>query len=250
MLKRAESIMGLSKENLIRCLDPRYFTRKLSGEEIIYLAKAFDACWEYDYRAAAKGKIGRHAVLKFGSHSDIFFNSKIFLANDDIREIIARQLVSQYYSGLLAERPDWVLGIPDGAKDLGKDVARILKSRPAVMTKENGQMKLESRIGAYESVLMVEDLCTRGTGLKEAVREVLTKQPRALVLWHELAVVDRGGLGHVNISDVHEFTVVSLAQLRANDWPPDDCPLCHAGSKPIKPKVTDENWQLLIRSQL
>src|SRR3989344_5514254 len=189
MLRRAKSIMGLSKKDLAS-LDPQCFARKLVGEEIIYLAKAFDACWEYDYRAAANGKIGRHAILKCGSHSDIFFNSKIFLANDDIREIIARQLVSQYYSGLLAERPDWVLGIPDGAKDLGKDVARILKSRPAVMTKENGQMKLESRIGAYESMLMVEDLCTRGTGLKEAVREVLTKQPRALVLWHELAVVD------------------------------------------------------------
>ena len=97
---------------------------------------------------------------------------------------------------------------------------------------------------------MVEDLGTRGTGLKEAVREVLIKQPRALVLWHELAVVDRGGSGRVNISDVHEFTVVSLARLRANNWLPDDCPLCHAGSKPIKPKVTSENWQTLIRSQL
>ena len=250
MMGIVKSIIGLSKEELVNCLDPRCFTRKLAGEEIIYLAKAFDACWEYDYQAAVKGKIGRHAILKYGSHSDIFFNSKIFLSNDNIREIIARQLVSQYYSGLSAERPDWVVGIPDGAAELGKDVARILKSRPAVMTKENGLMKLESRIGAYESVLMVEDLCTRGTGLKEAVREVLIKQPRALMLWHELAVVDRGGLGHVNISDVHEFTVVSLAQLRANDWPPDDCPLCHAGSKPIKPKVTDENWQLLIRSQL
>ena len=166
MLKRAESIMGLSKENLIRCLDPRYFTRKLSGEEIIYLAKAFDACWEYDYQAAVKGKIGRHAILKYGSHSDIFFNSKIFLANDNIREIITRQLVMRYRLQPSAERPDWVVGIPDGAAELGKDVARILKSRPAVMTKENGLMKLESRIGAYESVLMVEDLCTRGTGLK------------------------------------------------------------------------------------
>jgi len=250
MMGMVKSIIGLSKEKLVKCLDPLRFTRELSGEEVIYLAKAFDACWEYDYQATAKGKIGMHAVLKCGSHSDIFFNSKIFLSNDNIREIIARQLVSKYYSGLLAERPDWVVGIPDGAKDLGRDVARILMSRLAIMTKENGRMKLESRISPYASVLMVEDLCTQGTGLKDAVREVLAKQPRALVLWHELAVVDRGGLGHVNISDVYEFTVVSLAQLKVNDWPPDYCPLCHAGSKPIKPKTTDENWQLLIRSQL
>ena len=250
MMGTVKSIIGLSKEKLAECLDPQSFTRKLSGEEIIYLAKTFDACWEYDYQAAANGKIGRHAVLKCGSHSDIFFNSKIFLSNDNVREIVARQLVMRYRLQPSAERPDWVVGIPDGAKELGKDVARILKSRLAVMTKENGQMKLESRISPYASVLMVEDLCTQGTGLKDAVREVLAKQPRALVLWHELAVVDRGGLGHVNISDVHEFTVVSLAQLKVNDWPPDYCPLCHAGSKPIKPKTTDENWQLLIRSQL
>src|SRR3989344_6823462 len=158
MMRTVKNIIGLSKEKLAECLDPQSFTRKLSGEEIIYLAKTFDACWEYDYQAAANGKIGRHAVLKCGSHSDIFFNSKIFLSNDNIREIIARQLVSKYYSGLLVERPDWVVGIPDGAKDLGRDVARILMSRLAIMTKENGRMKLESRISPYASVLMVEDL--------------------------------------------------------------------------------------------
>lgn len=249
MLRIIKSVISLSKDELIDIEPRHFFTRQLSEGEIMYLAKTLGACWKYDYEAAARGKVGMHAILKCGAHSDIFFNAKIFLDYENIREIIAHQLADKYRAQPSAERPDWVLGIPDGAKKLGENVARLLKSRPAVMVKEGDRMTLKSRICSFESVFVVEDLCTRGTGLTEAVREVRLKQPRALMLWYELAVVNREGLGYVNVSDIHEFTVVSLARLNAHEWPADKCPLCQAGSESIKPKATDENWRLLTASQ-
>jgi len=98
-------------------------------------------------------------------------------------------------------------------------------------------------------LLLDEDFCTKGTGFKEAVADILSRQPKTKILPLELVIINRGGLTAIAIEGVGEFQVVAVANHRVNDWPPPECPLCKMGSKPIKPKATDENWRLITTSQ-
>lgn len=228
--------------------------RLLTKEEIIHIARTLGAFWAYDYQALERGKPGLHAQLKSGLHSDGFFTSRIFLKPWNIKLIIADQLALRFRQ-LKASCPEWVAGIPDGATELGEEVAGLLGSNPASMKKENGRISIESEIPAGETLLLVEDICTRGTGFTEAVQDILIKRPNARILPYELVIVNRGGLSEIRIPATNgqaEFTVkiVPLVDHRLNDWDPDVCPLCKKGSKPIKPKEADESWRLITTSQL
>ena len=247
-------IIGMTKEELIN-LDPLGIDRGLSEEEIVYIAKTLDSYWEYDYQAADEGKVGMHAILKSERHSDGFFVSRIMLQYPDIRAIMADQLVLRFQAEntlnqLMLPRPDWVAGIPDGATELGQDVAKALGVRTAEMKKEDGRIVLVSSIGPGEILLLIEDFCTRGTGFKEAVSDILFKQPKVKFLPYEFVIINRGGLREIKVEGFDlPFRIVAAAEHRVNDWEPAECPLCKMGSKPIKPKATEENWRLITTSQ-
>ncbi len=238
----------MTKEELI-ALDPQSVDWLLSKEEIIYIAETFGAYWRYNYEAAKQGRVGIHAILKSELHSDGFFVSRILLDAPNIRWIFANQLVLRF-NRLGIPKPDWVVGIPDGATKLGEDVAKIMGGKNAEMKKEDGRIVLVSLIGAGESLLGIEDFCTRGTGFKEAVLDILSKQPEVKFLPYESVILNRGGLKEIVIEGIGSFEVVPAVEHRVNDWEPKECPLCKMGSKPIKPKATDENWRLITTSQL
>jgi len=241
-------IIGMTKEKLI-ALDPQSVDWLLSGEEFVYIAEILGAHWKYNYEAAKLGKPGLHAELKSLLHSDGFFVSAILLAPPNVRIITANQLVLRF-NQLGIPKPDWVAGIPKGATKLGEDVAQIMGVKNAKMQKETERIELTTSIGPGESLLLLEDFCTRGTGFTEAVRDILAKQPQVKILPYELVILNRGGLSEIVIEGVGSFQVVAVVEHRVNDWKPEECPLCHQmGSKPIKPKATDENWRLITTSQ-
>lgn len=223
--------------------------RLLIGEEVIYIARALEAFWTYDYEALKRGRAGFHAELKSVLHSDGFLVSKVMLAPSNIKVIVAGQIGLKFKQlGLL--KPDWVAGIPDGATELGKLVAMLLGTKEAEIKKEEGRITLISDIPAGDTLLPIEDFCTKGTGFKETVKEIISKQPRIEILPVEMVIVNRGGLEEIVVDDVGAFKIVALAEHRINDWKPEDCPLCKMGSRPIKPKATDENWRLITTSQI
>ena len=251
-------IIGMTKNELLG-LHPASLMRPgsiqlLTEEEVIYVAEALGAFWKYDYKAADRGKVGLHAELKLLLHSDGFFASRILLQYSNITTIMAEQQVMRF-NELGVPNPDWVGGIPDGATELGKEVAEILGVKNAEMKKEDGRIVLVSSIAAGETLLLVEDFCTRGTGLTEAVLDILSKQPAVKILPYELVIINRGGLSEIEIptkktgSTKIVVKVVPVVNYRVNDWQPAECPLCKRGSKPIKPKTTDENWLLITTSQ-
>lgn len=241
-------IVGMTKEELI-ALDPQNIDWSFLEEEIVYIAKTLGSYWEYDYEAAEQGRVGMHAELKSLRHSNGFFVSRILLQYPNIREIMANQLVLRF-NQLGIPKPDWVVGIPDGATELGKDVARIMGVKNAEMKKEDDRIVLESSIDPDESMILVEDFCTRGTGFKEAVSDILSKQPKTRMLLYELVIINRGGLKEIEVEGVGAFQVVPAADHRVDDWESEKCPLCQKGSTSIKPKATDENWRLITNSQL
>ena len=245
-------IVGMDKDQLLG-LHPDSLMRPgniqlLSEEEVIYIAETLGTFWAYDYEAAKKGKVGMHAILKSEWHSDGFFISRILLELLNIRTIMADQQVLRF-NQLGIPKPNWVAGIPDGASQLGQEVAKIMDVKNAEMRKEDGRIVMVSTIAPDETLLLDEDFCTKGTGFKEAVADILSRQPKVKILPLELVIINRGGLTAIAIEGVGEFQVVAVANHRVNDWPPPECPLCKMGSKPIKPKATDENWRLITTSQ-
>ncbi len=246
-------IIGMEKDHLLG-LHPDSFTRPgdpsrlLTEKEVVYIATTLGAFWAYNYKALKKGKPGLHAELKSGLHSDGFFISKILLESWNMRVIMGDQIVLRLKQSGIA-RPDWVAGIPDGATELGKEVAQALGAKESLMKKEDGKIVLISSIGAGESLLLVEDFCTQGTGFKEAVGDIIAKQPKVRILPFEFVIINRGGLKEIAIDGLGVFKIVPVAEHRVQDWSPEDCPLCKVGSKPIKPKATDENWKLITTSQ-
>lgn len=240
------NILSMTKEQLIK-LQPEQVTRLLTTEEIVYMAKTLDAFWAYDYEAAEQGRPGMHAELKSLLHSDGFFISRIMLQYPNIRKIMANQQAMRIRD--IAPKPEWVAGVPDGATELGEDLAEMLGAKVAKMVKVDGKIVLVSEIGPDETLLLCEDFCTRGTGFKEAATDIFSKQPRIRFLYYEVVIINRGGLKEIVVEGVGTFVIVAVAEHRINDWPEEECPPCKMGSIAIKPKATDENWQLITTSQ-
>jgi len=222
--------------------------RFLPPAEILHMALTLGASWSYDYEALKAGKPGMHALLKSGLHSEGFFDSKILLQPVNILNIMARQIVMRLLE-VNVPRPDYVAGIPNGATRLGLTIANMLGAWPAEMEKRDGRIRMLTSFEPMSSLLFIEDFCSRCTGFTEAVLEVRRNYSTVNILPYNPVIINRGGLDEIEIDGVGKFSIPSVAKHRVRDWPASECPLCMAGSIPIKPKATDENWQRLIHSQ-
>lgn len=226
---------------------PTDIKRILIEQEIFHIFKVLNALWLYDYDALGEGRPGLHAELKSGRCSDGFLFSKIVLKHPNLRFIMAYQLVMRF-NQLGIEKPKFVAGIPNGATNLGIDIANIMEIPVAEMIKEDGIIRMVTTFQPKDTILLVEDFCTRGTGFKESVKDIKLKQPEIIIIPFELVIINRGGLKKIQVDD-SQFTILAAATHRINDWVPEECPLCKKGSKRIKPKAIDENWEIIMASQ-
>lgn len=241
-------ILRMGREELLT-LKPEDISRFLTPEEVLHIAKIFGAWWAYDYDAARQGRVGMHARLKSGLCSNGFFVSKILLAAESIRLIFSNQmamLLKPVFERL--GKTDWITGVPDGATRIGEDLGEIFQIKVAKMEKIDGEISLATSVGFGDTITVVEDFCTRGTGFSEAVRAIKTKQPMANISPYNPVILNRGGLAKFDV-DLETFTILPIVNWRVKDWEPDKCPLCKMGSVPIKPKEIDDNWLKLINSQ-
>jgi len=241
-------ILEMSQGEIV-FLDPEQINWQLSAQEILYIFKVLGGLWLYDYDAAKEGRVGLHAKLKSERCSDGFLYSKIVLKNSNIRTLMAKQLVSRF-NELDLPKPDRVAGIPKGATKLGIDFARIMGVEIAEMAKEDGCIKMITTLKPNETLLLIEDFCTKGTGFKEAVRDIKSKQPDVIILPIEPVIINRGGFQEIQVDGIGSFKIIAAAEHRINDWDPSECPLCEMGSERIKPKAVEENWERIMTSQL
>lgn len=245
-----EDILKMRREEIL-ALDPNSITRLLTGEELFRIAEALGALWQYDYQAAKEGRYGLHAELKSGKHSDGFFVSRILLAEPNMLEIIARQLaiiVHKETTNYRVPLPDCIVGIPTGATTLGEKLAEILGVQSATMEKVDGRIEMITELKPGDSIMMTEDVVTRGTATREAIASIFRQQPGAIVMPWIVAIINRGRLESVT-ADASKFLICAIANTPMDDWSPEECPLCRMGSTTIKPKETNKNWHRIIRSQ-
>ena len=243
-----KSILGLNKNQLL-ALQPSDITWIFSAAELVYLIRTLEAFWSFDYEAATQGIFGLHAELKSGLHSDGFIISRIFLAYPNIRMILAQQIVWRMEeSGI--RKPKYIAGIPDGATGLGNDVRKLCGAKEAILEKVDGRLIMRTILDPSSDIGLIEDFSTRGTGLIEAVTDIYKKNPTVRFVPYVFEIINRGGLESINIPEFGDFKILPIANHRIEDWQPKECPLCMMGSKPIKPKATDENWRAITTSQL
>ncbi|MFW5885320.1 MAG: hypothetical protein ACOCUF_03790 [Patescibacteria group bacterium] len=241
------SLESFSKEELL-AINPFQVTQVLQPQEIIHIAKALDAFWRYDYQAAEEGRAGYHARLRSGKHSDGFFSSYAMLEYPQILTLIANQMKMKILS--CCPEPDYFAGIPEGATKLGEKIAELMEIRKAKLKKVNGKIELLSPIPAGKTLMLGEDFCTTGSGIKEAVKNITQKQPDLNFLYVVPVIIDRGGIKNLDTEETGMFSILPLARYEINSWPEHQCPLCKKyGSISIKPKATDENWRLITTGQ-
>jgi len=243
------NILEMDREEIL-AIRPEAITRFLNLAEVAHIFKTLGAFWQYDYEAAGRGRVVPHAELKSGRHSDGFFASKIILEPENVRRIIAQQMVWRIKNEKMP-KPDYVVGIPNGATILGKEIADLLGTPAAKMRKNaEGFFVFETKLPRREIVvLLVEDVCTEGTAFKQAVLEIKRSVYSVKILPWNPVIINRGRLKEVFVNGVGAFKILPVAEIKMTDWKAGECILCESGSKAIKPKETDEAWSLITASQ-
>ncbi len=223
----------------------QHFSEDITDVEFDHVLKLAGALWLHDNDPAMP-----HAELTSGRCSDGFVDVLRVLKYTSLCEVFASELYKllvRQNLPLQERRPDWVVGSDHAGATISFEVARHLKAKHDFTEKleikdpetgevvEKKQLWERHTIEPDEVVLQVEELITTlGTlrAVREGIREgnpnPVTFVPVVLTLVHR--------------SDVYEFEGAPILYLRHYDiksWEPEECPLCAAGSKRIRPK---QNW--------
>ena len=243
---------------VLEITDPKELGQLKSGDfgasdyimeaEFDHVLKLADALWLHDGDPAKP-----HAELTSGRCSNGFVDVLRVLKYTNLCEIFADELTAAYsvYVHNVYQKfrrpyrdPDWIIGSDHAGATISYEVARQLKAKHDFTEKgvDKGQLWKRHTIEPDEFVLQVEELITTFRTL-QAVREGIREgNPHPV---NFVPVV----LTLVHRSDVYEFEGSPILYLRHYDiasWKPEECPLCAAGSKRLRPK---QNWAELTGKQ-
>ena len=166
-----------------------------------------------------------HFLLSSGRHSDTYFQCARILQFPDLaRELGA--VLARFFPGTAY---DLVVSPALGGILVGHEVARALGRRFVFAERTSGIMAIRRgfAIAEGEKAVIVEDVVTRGTSLLEVKKVV---EECGGVVAGLACLVDRTA-GAVDLP----LPLHSLAQVKAENWPAESCPLCRAGGQPVKP---------------
>ena len=166
-----------------------------------------------------------HFVLRSGRHSDRYIE-KFRLLERPAALDAAAQAIADHVD---ADQVSVVLGAATGGILLAGAVARLLERRIMFAERVAGALTLRRgfRLDPADQVVIVEDIVTTGgsvVALMELVRQSGARINQvACLVDRSAAGVDFGGLGK------------ALLRLPGPLWPPDECPLCKAGTPLMTP---------------
>jgi orotate phosphoribosyltransferase len=166
-----------------------------------------------------------HFLLSSGRHSDTYFQCAQILQFPELARELGHQIAQRFDQLQL----DLVVSPALGGTLIGHEVARGLGRRFVFTERVEGEMTLRRgfEIAKGEKILIVEDVVTRGTSVREVIDVV---QEREGVVSGLAAVVDRTG------KDVElPIPLTALARVEVATYEPADCPLCAAGEPLVKP---------------
>ena len=166
-----------------------------------------------------------HFLLSSGLHSEQYLQSALVLQQPDIATRLCADLAG-HFKDLKIEV---VIAPALGGVFVSHETARALGVRALFAERMSGELTLRRgfKIKPGERVLVVEDVITTGKSTKETIDVV--KQAGGVVIAAG-SLVDRSN-GKADIG----VPYTSLVTLSVPSYMPEDCPLCKAGSTPIKP---------------
>jgi len=166
-----------------------------------------------------------HFQLSSGLHSEQYLQSALVLQQPDIASKLCAALAEHFKNSSI----EAVIAPALGGVFVSHETARALKVRALFAERVNGELTLRRgfTIKPGERVLVVEDVITTGKSTKETI-EVVKKSGGTVVAAGSL--VDRSG-GKADLGVPYK----ALVTLQVPVYSPASCPLCKAGSKPVKP---------------
>jgi orotate phosphoribosyltransferase len=166
-----------------------------------------------------------HFLLTSGLHSEKYLQCAKVLQWPDHAEACGKSLAAHFAE----DEPRLVISPAVGGIVIGQEVGRALGCRAIFAERENGALRLRRgfSIEPGESAVVVEDVITTGGSTLETAEVVKSHGGKVL---GALSVIDRsGGKARLDIR-YHSLWTLDIPTFSA-----DECPLCKAGSLPVKP---------------
>ena len=170
-----------------------------------------------------------HFLLTSGLHSPQFLQCALVLQHPAAAEKLCAGLVERIKNDERIGAIDLVIAPALGGIIVAHEVGRALKVRALFTERQEGEMRLRRgfQIKPGERALVVEDVVTTGGSTGE-VMEVVSQNGGVTVAVGSL--IDRSGGTLDQGVPRHALAVLTVPSYR-----PEECPLCRAGSTPVKP---------------
>ena len=171
-----------------------------------------------------EGLLKGHFLLSSGLHSDTYLQSERVMMYPSVAAQIVFPLTDKLRD------IDAVIASPAiGGIRFGYELARQLNKCAIFTERVDGVMTLRRgfNIASGERVIVAEDVVTTGKSTKECIDAIVNCGGEVVAV---VSIIDRSG-GSVKF-DVPFF---SLAKIEVQSWNSEECPLCKAGGKPVKP---------------
>jgi len=188
------------------------------------------------YGALLKG----HFLLSSGKHSEYYLQSARVLEYPEVAQKLANELAKEIKNAGI--KVDTVCSPAIGGLLAGYELARALGVRFIFTERVKGEMTLRRgfEVKKGEKVLICEDIITTGGSAMEAAREIELRGGDVVAF---AAIANRGVCERVNGKTKRkdecklpeDKPFFALEDFDFEVYDPEDCPLCKAGSKPIKP---------------
>ena len=166
-----------------------------------------------------------HFLLSSGLHSDRYLQSALVLQQPEIATRLCAALAGHFRDLKI----EVVIAPALGGVFVSHETARALGVRALFVERVNGELTLRRgfSIRANERVLVVEDVITTGKSTRETIAVVEKAGGNVIAAG---SLVDRSG-GKADLGVPYR----SLVTLDVPSYRPEDCPMCKAGSTPVKP---------------
>lgn len=210
-------------------------------DEWVNAYKERNALWIHDGNSKSP-----HALLTSGKHSTGFFNSRLIIADELILSEGASDLIELLMDlGVDISEVGCVVGPQTGATKLAEFICDQIKTithsecfwaSPAKGEVEGQKVMVftdeDVPLVAGQTVLLCEDVLTTGGSIE--LTSTAVENIGGNVLPFVLVLVNRSGL-----TEIGGRKIISLIHKSMPTYTMDECPLCLAGSKALRPK---DNW--------
>ena len=170
-----------------------------------------------------------HFLLSSGLHSPRYLQCARVLMDPAMATRLGGALAESLRDALGSAKPSAVVAPALGGVIVAHEVARAFGVRGLFTERQDGVMSLRRgfTLDAGEPIVVVEDAITTGKSTREVLDAVTRSGARVLAVG---SLVDRS-VGEVDFGVPRR----SLLRLEVPTWDAASCPLCAAGSKPVKP---------------